>query len=85
MIIGAPKEILNNENQVGITPAGVTAFKSNGHEVFVETNTGLGSGLIDQEYILMQVQPLFQQKEKHSLQIWYLSNRIFTRGIWLFS
>ncbi|MFB7640756.1 hypothetical protein [Peribacillus butanolivorans] len=35
MIIGAPKEIINNENQVGITPAGVTAFKSNGHEVFL--------------------------------------------------
>ncbi|MFF5398245.1 hypothetical protein ACFY5J_14475 [Peribacillus butanolivorans] len=34
MIIGAPKEILNNEYRVGITPAGVTAFKSNGHEVF---------------------------------------------------
>ncbi|MFD4819837.1 hypothetical protein [Peribacillus butanolivorans] len=49
MIIGAPKEILNNENRVGITPAGVTAFKRNGHEVFVETNAGLGSGLIDQE------------------------------------
>lgn len=67
MILGAPKEIITNENRVGITPADVTAIKSNGHKVFVETNAGLGSGLIDQEYILMQVQPLFQQKEKHGL------------------
>ncbi|MEJ9232843.1 hypothetical protein LAV79_26085 [Peribacillus butanolivorans] len=41
MVIGAPKEIINNENRVGITPADLTAFKSNGHEVFVETNAGL--------------------------------------------
>ena len=50
MIIGIPKEIKNNENRVGITPAGVTAFKNSGHEVLVETNAGLGSGFTDQDY-----------------------------------
>lgn len=50
MIIGVPKEIKNNENRVGITPAGVTAFIHNGHEVWVETNAGLGSGFTDEEY-----------------------------------
>lgn len=50
MIIGVPKEIKNNENRVGITPAGVTAFKNSGHEVLVETNAGLGSGFTDQDY-----------------------------------
>jgi alanine dehydrogenase len=50
MIIGVPKEIKNNENRVGITPAGVASFKKNGHEVLIETNAGLGSGFTDQDY-----------------------------------
>ena len=50
MIIGVPKEIKNNENRVGITPAGVIDFVKNGHEVWIETTAGLGSGYIDQEY-----------------------------------
>ena len=50
MIIGIPKEIKNNENRVGITPAGVAAFKKYGHEVWIETNAGLGSGFTDQDY-----------------------------------
>jgi alanine dehydrogenase len=51
MIIGIPKEIKNNENRVGITPAGVTVFKSNGHEIWIETGAGLGSGFLDKDYI----------------------------------
>jgi alanine dehydrogenase len=50
MIIGVSKEIKNNENRVGITPAGVASFKKNGHEVLIETNAGLGSGFTDQDY-----------------------------------
>jgi alanine dehydrogenase len=50
MIIGVPKEIKNNENRVGMTPAGVTAFKTNGHEIWVETGAGLGSGFRDEDY-----------------------------------
>ncbi len=51
MRIGIPKEIKNNENRVGITPAGVLSFKNNGHDVFVETNAGLGSGFTNEDYI----------------------------------
>lgn len=50
MIIGVPKEIKNNENRVGMTPAGVTAFKNNGHEVWIQTAAGSGSGFTDEEY-----------------------------------
>lgn len=50
MIIGVPKEIKNNENRVGLTPAGVTAFKNNGHEVWVEASAGMGSGFTDEDY-----------------------------------
>ncbi len=31
MIIGVPKEIKNNENRVGLTPAGVSALVKAGH------------------------------------------------------
>lgn len=50
MIIGVPKEIKNNENRVGITPAGVLSFTQAGHEVWVEKGAGLGSGYSDAEY-----------------------------------
>ncbi|MES2778708.1 MAG: alanine dehydrogenase [Bacteroidota bacterium] len=50
MIIGVPKEIKNNENRVGLTPAGVSAFAKSGHKVFVQSTAGLGSGFSDEEY-----------------------------------
>ncbi|MEQ9763806.1 alanine dehydrogenase [Streptococcus sp. ZJ151] len=51
MIIGIPKEIKNNENRVGLTPAGVLAFKQAGHKVWIEKDAGLGSGFSDEDYI----------------------------------
>lgn len=50
MIIGIPKEIKNNENRVGITPAGVANFIKNGHHVIIETKAGLGSHITDQQF-----------------------------------
>lgn len=50
MIIGVPKEIKNNENRVGITPAGVASFRHYGHEVWIEASAGLGSGFEDEDY-----------------------------------
>jgi alanine dehydrogenase len=51
MKIGVPREIKNNENRVALTPAGVISLKNAGHEVFVETNAGLGSGFTDNQYV----------------------------------
>ncbi|MFZ5944930.1 MAG: alanine dehydrogenase [Bacillota bacterium] len=51
MLIGIPKEIKNNENRVAITPAGVTAFIKAGHQVIVENNAGVGSGITNEDYI----------------------------------
>lgn len=48
--IGVPKEIKNNENRVAMTPAGVEALKNAGHEVYIESAAGLGSGFTDEEY-----------------------------------
>jgi len=50
MRIGVPKEIKNNENRVAMTPAGVVTLTTAGHEVFIETGAGLGSGFIDGDY-----------------------------------
>ncbi|MDR1693624.1 MAG: alanine dehydrogenase [Lactobacillaceae bacterium] len=50
MIIGVPKEIKNNENRVGITPAGVSSFINAGHTVYVETNAGANIGFSDSDY-----------------------------------
>lgn len=50
MKIGIPKEIKNRENRVAITPEGVHALVDQGHEVFIETNAGLGSGILDKDY-----------------------------------
>lgn len=48
--IGVPKEILNNENRVAITPSGVDSLVNAGHEVYVETGAGFGSTFSDEEY-----------------------------------
>lgn len=51
MKIGIPKEIKNNENRVGATPAGVKELVTHGHEVFVQHTAGEGSGFADAAYV----------------------------------
>jgi len=51
MKIGVPKEIKNNENRVGMTPAGVFELTKNKHVVYVQKSAGLGSGFSDLDYI----------------------------------
>lgn len=50
MRIGIPKEVKNNENRVAMTPAGVIHLVGSGHEVYIETEAGIGSGFTDEEY-----------------------------------
>lgn len=50
MIIGIPKEIKNNENRVGATPAGVKELIAHGHQVVVQHSAGNGSGFPDEQY-----------------------------------
>ncbi|MCX4258434.1 MAG: alanine dehydrogenase [Muribaculaceae bacterium] len=52
MKIGVPKEIKNNENRVGLTPAGVKELVQHGHDLFVQHTAGDGSGFADDEYVL---------------------------------
>ncbi len=51
MRIGIPKEIKDNENRVGMTPAGVSELVSHGHEVYVQHNAGENSGFADDMYV----------------------------------
>ena len=50
MIIGIPKEIKNNENRVGMTPAGVKEMTRHGHTVYVQATAGVNSGFSDEAY-----------------------------------
>ncbi len=50
MIIGVPKEIKDNESRVGMVPAGVKELSAHGHQVLVEEQAGLGSGITDEEF-----------------------------------
>lgn len=50
MKIGVPKEIKNNENRVGMTPAGVKEMTARGHQVYVQHTAGEGTGFADEEY-----------------------------------
>lgn len=50
MKIGIPKEIKNNENRVGMTPAGVAELIKHGHDVYVQHTAGQNSGFPDEAY-----------------------------------
>jgi alanine dehydrogenase len=50
MIIGVPKEIKDNEYRVAMTPGGVHQVVEYGHQVWVETGAGEGSGFSDAQY-----------------------------------
>ena len=51
MIVGLPREIKDNENRVGMVPAGVKALTAAGHTVYVENDAGVGSGIPDEQYV----------------------------------
>ena len=51
MKVGIPREVKNHEYRVAITPAGVHELVRNGHEVFVETDAGVGSSITNEEFV----------------------------------
>ena len=69
MRIGCPKEIKNNENRVGLTPAGARALVASGHTVLLQKTAGEGSGFSDLEYtqagaqLLASADEIFHQSE----------------------
>ena len=67
--IGVPKEIKNLEFRVGLTPAGVETLTARSHQVFVETNAGLGSGFSDQQYIQAGAKIVATPQEVYAKQL----------------
>jgi len=63
MIIGVSKEIKNNENRVGLTPAGADALVKAGHKVFVEKGAGIGSGFDDENYTAVGAEVVADKKK----------------------
>src|SRR5262245_34041925 len=51
MLIGVPKEIKDSEFRVGLTPSSVAELVHSGHKVLVQASAGVGSGLVDDEYV----------------------------------
>jgi alanine dehydrogenase len=50
MNIGVPKERRPFEYRVGLTPAGVALFCQHDHEVYVESEAGVGAGFSDEAF-----------------------------------
>lgn len=50
MIIGIPREIMDNESRVSLAPGGAHWLAQLGHRVLVERGAGEGSGFSDGEY-----------------------------------
>lgn len=67
MIIGVPKEIKNNENRVGMTPAGVAELVKDGHTVYVQASAGVNSGFPDDEYIAVGAKMLPTIEETYAI------------------
>ena len=51
MNIGCVKEIKKHEYRVGLIPTHVKTYVANGHQVYIQSSAGEGSGYDDQEYI----------------------------------
>lgn len=50
MVVGVVREIKQQENRVGLTPAGVLALREMDQDVLVESGAGVGSGIADDAY-----------------------------------
>jgi alanine dehydrogenase len=58
MKVGIPREVKNNEFRVAITPAGVHELTAHGHEVFIEREAGVGSAILDADFVAAGAQIL---------------------------
>ena len=65
MKVGIPREVKNNEYRVAITPSGVHELNRNGHEVYVETDAGVGSSITNEDYVAAGAKIL-----DHATDVW---------------
>jgi alanine dehydrogenase len=63
MIIGCPSEIKVKEHRIAIVPASAKALIASGHQVLIQKNAGVGSGVDDAEYQSVGCQIIETAKE----------------------
>ena len=68
MLVGVPKEVKTHEYRVGLVPASVRELVHHGHQVLIETQAGVGSGLTDENYV------------EHGARIVTTADEVFTQA-----
>ena len=63
MNFGVPKEIREQENRIGLTPAGAHALVEAGHTVYVESKAGEGAGFVDDNFRATGAQIVYSAEE----------------------
>jgi alanine dehydrogenase len=71
MRIGVPTEIKSDERRVALTPAGAHELARAGHQIFVQSNAGRGSGFDDAAYAQAGAQ-LYETAD----QVWTVSELV---------
>ncbi len=67
--IGLPKEISLQENRISLTPDAVALLVNLGHEVWVETQAGVGSKFIDKQYSEAGAKIVYSPQEVYKADI----------------
>jgi alanine dehydrogenase len=63
MKIGVPKEILDSEYRVGLTPSSTAQLVANGHTIYIQAEAGTGSGYTNEQYVSVGAQILQTAEE----------------------
>jgi len=63
VIVGVPKETKTHEYRVSMTPGGVDEFVRRKHQVLVESDAGVGSGITNDEYAAVGARVVTSAKE----------------------
>ena len=62
MIVGVPKEIKPDEYRIGLIPVGAEELTQAGHQILIEADAGVGSGIPDElhskQLIIRQDRPV---------------------------
>jgi alanine dehydrogenase len=51
VLVGIPREVKDNEFRVAITPSGVHELVTQGHDVVIEVEAGVGSSIPDEDFV----------------------------------
>ncbi|MEX0967801.1 MAG: alanine dehydrogenase [Bacteroidia bacterium] len=69
LTIAIPREIIYQENRVGLTPHGAQMLVARGHEVIMEAGAGLESKFSDEDYNEVGVKISYDRKEIYQADI----------------